>query len=236
MDGAEQTSWTLIDAAAKGRAEDRERVARLYAPLVRRYLAARWRLSGDHEQVQEGVQDAMLQLFKPGGALQNADPAQSGGFRAYLYGLVRNVALMIERSARRRQDRSEPSGIDLDHIEQSEATLSQVFDREWARMIAQRARVRMLENLRGKQPDAEGEQKHEKGQEIYRCLELRYTEGLAPRDIAEQLGRDVKVVYELLRSARNEYRRALLETVGEFYPGRTYAELEDTCRELTRFF
>jgi DNA-directed RNA polymerase specialized sigma24 family protein len=119
MDGAEHTSWTMIDAAAKGRADERESIARIYAPLVRRYLAARWRLSPEHEQVSEGVQDAMLQLFKPGGALQNARESSEGGFRAYLYGLVRNVALMIERSARRRSDRRDQSGLDLDQTTSS---------------------------------------------------------------------------------------------------------------------
>jgi DNA-directed RNA polymerase specialized sigma24 family protein len=152
MDGAEHTSWTMIDAAAKGRADERESIARIYAPLVRRYLAARWRLSPEHEQVSEGVQDAMLQLFKPGGALQNARESSEGGFRAYLYGLVRNVALMIERSARRRSDRRDQSGLDLDQIEQDEATLSQAFDRSWARMIAQRARLRMADNVRRENP------------------------------------------------------------------------------------
>ena len=223
MDGAEHTSWTMIDGAAKGRAEAREQVAQLYAPLVRRYLAARWRLPLDHEQVNEGCQDAMLQLFKPGGALQNVDSEQSGGFRAYLYGLVRNVALMIERSSRRRNERHSSAEFELDNIEQDDATLSQVFDRGWARMIAQRARVRMAANLRDSKP------------EVYRCLELRYSEGLAPREIADEIGKDASIVYELLRSARKEYRRALLETVAEFYPGRTHAEVEATCKELTQF-
>ncbi|PIE24642.1 MAG: hypothetical protein CSA62_02085 [Planctomycetota bacterium] len=223
MDSPKQTSWTMIDGAAKGQAEAREQVALLYAPLVRRYLAARWRLPQDHEQVNEGCQDAMLQLFKPGGALENVNAHQGGGFRGYLYGLVRNVALMIERSSRRHSERQPNADFELDKIEVDEATLSQVFDRGWARMIAQRARSRMAAKLQDKKP------------EVYRSLELCYSEGLAPRQIAKELGKSAGIAYELLRSARKEYRRALLDTVAEFYPGKTHAEIEATCRELTQF-
>jgi len=216
----ETTCWTVVRGAAAGHQDDRDRFARQYAPLIRRYLASRWRLAPDHDRVVEASHEAVIQLFKPGGALTNIEHGRDNGFRAFLYGVVRNVALMIERSARRNDRVQTWSDIDPATIEDSEASLSRVFARAWFDMIATEAR-----NLMAARPG-------ERCKAAYRCLELRYLDGIPPRDIAKRIGLHVKDVYELLRTGRNEYRAALLEVMATYYPDATESELEQRCREL----
>ena len=43
MDPAGSTCWTVIQGAAAGSAADRQDFARRYTPVIRAYLAARWR-------------------------------------------------------------------------------------------------------------------------------------------------------------------------------------------------
>lgn len=222
MEHFDSTCWSLVDAAAKGGTVEREAFSEQYAPLIRRYLAARWRLPPGHDQVVEGSHEVVIQLLKPGGALANVVPGRAGGFRAYLYGVVRNVALMVERTARRHRDLRFESCLDPEQVEQSEATLSQAFDRAWVEMLAAQARRRMAE------------QTGPRHQAAYLCMEMRYGEGLPPREIALRSGRDVKEVYELLRTARLGYRRALLAVVAEHHPDCNEQELEAKCKELAQ--
>ena len=65
-----------------------------------------------------------------------------------------------------------------------------------------------------------------------RILDLRYAEGLPPREIASRLGIEVTVVYEALRTAKDAYRTALLEVLAGHHPGATRPELEKICAEL----
>ena len=74
------------------------------------------------------VQEVFVACFRDGGALQRAQPDRRGGFRAYLYGIVRNVARRFEdRQARRRP---EPGArLDPDRLPADDSTLSRIFDR-----------------------------------------------------------------------------------------------------------
>jgi RNA polymerase sigma factor (sigma-70 family) len=218
----DSTSWSLVFGAAAGSAADGESFARQYSPLIRRFLAARWRLPVEHDQVAEGCQEVLVQLFKPQGALAHLEE-EGSDFRGFLYGVVRNVALMIERTERRRRRVvGHESCFDPEQVEDSEATLSQVFDLGWAQMLAGQALGRLSERLGKDRRDH------------YRCLEMRYLEGLPPREIATRLQRDVQQVYELLRTARNEFRSALLEVMAEYHPGCSPEELKAKCRDLTQ--
>jgi len=215
----ETTCWTVVHGAAAGHDEARDCFARRYAPLIRKYLASRWHLAPDHDRVVEASHEAVIQLFKPGGALTTLEPGRGSGFRAFLFGVVRNVALMLERSARR-ADVATAIEIDPATIEDENASLSRVFARAWFDMIAAEARSAMAAR-----PGA-------RCKAAYRCLELRYLDGVPPRDIAKRVDLDVKDVYELLRTGRNEYRSALLEVMATYYPNASEAELEQRCREL----
>lgn len=213
----------MILGAAGGDQERRETFSRLYAPVIRSYFAARWRLPSDHEDVVDATQDVFVQFFKDDGALQRVDPECSGGFRAYLYGVAHNVSLMAERKfARRKRSENTESVVDLATVPRSDATLSQVFDKAWAKAVARDARRRL----------AERSTTDTRASERFRCLELRYSAGLAPKEIADKIELTVNDVYERLREARKAYRLALFEVVAEQNPSASRAELEGLCREL----
>src|SRR5215472_656382 len=116
MRSEDSTCWTLLrDAAAGGEAPRSEFAAR-YAPAVRAYLAARWRGSTLIRELDDTIQDVFIECLRAGGLLDRARADQPGGFRAFLYGAVRNVALRAEarrarRLAREPADRNELEGI-----------------------------------------------------------------------------------------------------------------------------
>jgi RNA polymerase sigma-70 factor (ECF subfamily) len=55
MSGPQSTCWTLIRAAAGGSAREREEFARRYVPVLRAYLAARWRGSPLLQDLDDAV-------------------------------------------------------------------------------------------------------------------------------------------------------------------------------------
>ena len=91
MPTPDSTCWTVIQAAAAGSATDRQAFARRYGPVVRAYLATRWRSSPCLHDLDDAVQEVFVECFKPDGVLDRAD--RDRGFRPFLYGVVRNVAL-----------------------------------------------------------------------------------------------------------------------------------------------
>ncbi len=223
MPRPEYTRWSLVLGAARGDTDRRDTFARQYAPVIRSYFAARWRLPVDHDQVVDATQDVFVQCFKDEGALERVDPERAGGFRAYLYGVASNVSLMMERKhARQRKAERTESAVDLAAVERRQETLSQVFDKAWANMIAREARRRLAERATQSERDAER----------FRCLEMQYAQGLTPRVIAERIGMPVTDVYERLREARKSFRLALLEVLGDHNPDASTADLESTCRDL----
>src|SRR5437660_55060 len=131
MDRVDSTCWTVIQGAAAGRAADREDFARRYTPVIRAYLAARWQASRYQQELEDGVQEVFLECFRQGGVLERADQAHAGGFRSFLYGVVRNVALRVEARLARQQRSEPPAGFDPENVAADEPSLSQVFDRAW---------------------------------------------------------------------------------------------------------
>jgi RNA polymerase sigma-70 factor (ECF subfamily) len=112
MDQADSTCWTVIQGAAAGSAADRDDFVRRYRPLIRAYLAARWQDSAYRQEVDDGVQEVFLECFRRGGVLERANPVHAGGFRAFLYGVIRNVALRIEARLARHRRQEPPGGFD----------------------------------------------------------------------------------------------------------------------------
>ena len=80
-------------------------------------------------EVDEGTQEVFVECFKSGGVLDRVSKDRPKELRAFLYGVVRNVARLIERRWTTSREISPPTHVDLDDLERSEATLSQVFDR-----------------------------------------------------------------------------------------------------------
>jgi RNA polymerase sigma-70 factor (ECF subfamily) len=220
MERADSTCWTLVRSAAAGDPESQAAYCRLYGPVIRAYLAARWRRPMDHEEVADGVQEVFLQCFKSGGALGRVEDDRPGGFRAFLYGITRNVAGTIEAARARR--RREQGGDALDGVSSDESTVSQVFDRAFAQALTREARRLLAERARPGSP----------AEVRLRALELMYQKGLPSREIAKELGLDVTAVYPLLTRARKEFRAALLEVIGGYHPGDSKEALEQRWSEV----
>src|SRR5262249_42645074 len=142
MGAEDSTCWTLLrDAAAGGEAPRAEFAAR-YAPVVRAYLAARWRGSKLLPELDDTVQEVFIECLRDGGLLDRARADRPGGFRAFLYGAVRNVARRAEALRARQLAREPMNAIDLEGIPDDEEALSRIYDRAWAKAIVREAAER----------------------------------------------------------------------------------------------
>ena len=132
MSASESTCWTVIRAAAAGSPADRDELARRYLSVVRAYLAARWRGSGLRPDVDDAVQEVFVECFRQGGALEAAWAGRVPSFRAFLNGVVRNVA-------RRFESRPVRAATPLPENQADEESLSRLFERTWAQAIMSEA-------------------------------------------------------------------------------------------------
>ncbi|MBI1851927.1 MAG: sigma-70 family RNA polymerase sigma factor [Planctomycetes bacterium] len=204
MSDAAPTCWTVIQGAAAGRAEDREDFARRYEPIIRAYLASRWANSALLAEIDDCVQEIFVDCFRQGGVLDRVDAERPGGFRPFLYGVIRIVALRFEAGRSRRDARAPTTTVDLTGIAADETTLSRVFDREWAQ-----AQVRAAMKL-------QEDRAHEEGPEALRRIELlriRFTDDKPIREIAELWGIDATLLHREQTRARREFKKALFDVV-----------------------
>ncbi len=220
MDSTEHTCWTMIHRAAEGDAGERDAFARRYGNVIHAYLAARWRHSPLHSQVDDAVQEVFVECYREDGALSRVSSDRPGGFRAYLYGVVRNVARRIESSRARRRE-VQPDTV-LEEEAESDGHLSQVFDRSWAKAIMRDAAVRMAELA----ADA-GNEAHRRVE----LLRLRFQENLPIRDIAERWKVDAEHLHRQYARARADFRVALIEVLG-FYESAPRQEIESEAARL----
>jgi RNA polymerase sigma-70 factor (ECF subfamily) len=209
MNTADSTCWTMLRDAAGGIAEARTEFAAHYAPMVRSYLAARWRGSPLVQETEDATQDVFVECLREGGVLDRAMPDRAGGFRAFLYGVVRNVALRVE-SSRARQQAHRAEVADLGAMEGREEALSRVFDRAWAKAIVRKAAE--LQSQWAAQKDAAA-------QERFELLRLRFQEGLPIRDIARLWQADPARLHHEFARARQEFEAALKEVMRFHHPG-----------------
>jgi RNA polymerase sigma factor (sigma-70 family) len=208
------TCWSMIRDAAGGDPAARERFARVYLPVVKAYLASRWR--GARHSIDDAAQDVFVECFRDGGVLEKADPKRAGGFRAFLLGAVRNVARRHE--ARPRLDVRLPANVPADDTAPAES-----FDRAWARTLLKEA-ARVQEDA-ARQAGSTAERR-------VALLRLRFHDGLAIRDIAERWGIDAEKLHHEYATARDEFRAALREVVAFHHPGAPSGELDRHAAEL----
>src|SRR5258708_40163891 len=109
--------WKMRAGNGDGNHEKKHLRLRRYAPVVRAYLAERWRSSPHLADCEDAVQDVFVECFRKGGVLERADQSRPGGFRAFLYGVVRNVARRFETAKNRDRLIQAASDYDLDQIE-----------------------------------------------------------------------------------------------------------------------
>jgi RNA polymerase sigma-70 factor (ECF subfamily) len=217
----DSTCWTIIAAAARGDAAGREEFARHYAKPVRAYLLARWRGSVHLQQVDDAVQEVFVECFRTGGVVERVDPARAGGFRPFLYGVVRNVARQLERRWATEQARAVSQDA-LAEQPADDSSLAVVFDRAWARAVVRQAARRHHELA--ERDGAEAVRRVE-------LLRLRFQEGKPIRDIARLWRIDADHLHHEYAKARKEFHQALMDIVAIHCPGPPDV-VERECREL----
>jgi RNA polymerase sigma-70 factor (ECF subfamily) len=218
MNVPEATCWTMIRDAAGGDPAARDRFARVYLPVVKAYLAARWRTS--RHDADDAAQDVFVECFRAGGLLEKADPDRDGGFRAFLLGAARNVARRHE--VRKRLDAQLPADLPADDTGPAEA-----FDRAWARSLLKEA-GRIQEERAGHAGPAAVRR--------VQLLRLRFGDGLPIRAIAELWGDDAAKLHHEYATAREEFLAALREVVAFHHPSGTDTEIDRACSKLLGLF
>lgn len=221
------TPWSVLRRAARGEPEDREEFARLYEPAVRAYLRARWKGDLWIQDVDDVVQNVFLACFGENGVLARADADRPGGFRAFLYGVVRNKALDWERRSSRVRVRSLEAAGGAEDYEADQESLGAAFDRAWARAVLQEAVLRQEELARARDEAARSR---------VELLRLRFNDGLPIREIAKRWGVERDHLHHEYARARRDYQKALAEVVAYHHPEATPAEVQRECRRLAEPF
>jgi RNA polymerase sigma-70 factor (ECF subfamily) len=196
----ESTCWTIIEAAAAGYTAERAAFAERYQPVVRRYLTARWRNTLHLQVLDDAVQDVFVACFQGDGILDHAERDRPGGFRAFLYGVVRNVARRLE--ARCSRDQRAVGDMDFDQFPADEESQAQIFDRAWARALLREAAQRQEDHAR--RAGAAALRRVE-------LLRLRFYDGLPIRAIAARWQIDAATLHHEYAKARQEFKAALAE-------------------------
>jgi RNA polymerase sigma factor (sigma-70 family) len=222
MSPLDPTCWTVVRGAARGDPRDRDDFARRYEPVIRSYLAARWRSSDRIRALDDAIQEVFVECFRGGGALDRLEPDRPCGFRAFLYGVVRVVALRAESARARGKEQAPPDGYDPGQVVADDTSLSLAFDRAWARALMTEAAGRHAE-------DAEKAGEAARGR--VELLRLRFHDGLPVREIARLRGCDPDAVHRDYARARQEFRAALAAVVAFHHPGAP-AEVERECAGL----
>jgi len=215
---SQATCWTVIRGAAAGGEQEREEFAGLYEPVLRAFFGARWRGSPLFGELEDAVQEVFLDCFRANGALTRVDPAREGGFRAFLRGVARNVALRIETERRRR---AREEGTNLDALTADDETASKAFDREWARTVMREAAERQVTGATT--PDARLR---------VELVRLRFQEGMPIREIATLWQEDAARLHHEYARAREEFKKALIDVVAFHHPEGTPAETAREAAEL----
>jgi RNA polymerase sigma factor (sigma-70 family) len=223
MFAPESTCWTTIRAAGEGDQRALDQFARVYRPYICALLAERWRDPRDRNDLEDTAQKVLMECIKEGGPLAAACPDRPGGFRAFLRGVVRNLAKRAERDRARADARCEDKPEDLGQVPESSDTPSRHEDREWARALMREAGEVHADQARQAGPDAERR---------LELLRLRFFDGLAYDEIAGRLQTDVEDLYRDYQKARGEFKAALVKTVRCHYPGMTAGEVKQKCADL----
>ena len=217
------TCWTLIRGAAEANAEDRAEFVHRYTPVVKASLRARWLGSPHLQNLDDAVQEVFVDCFKENGALDRVEAGRQGGFRGFLYGVTRNVALRIETAKARRKEHQPSTSFDLDGVEQRERTLSRSFDRTWAQSVMREALAELRCNA-----DTLGERASKR----FELLRLRFQGGVPIHEIARRWETDPTPLYREFAKAKAEFRDALLAVVASQHPEASQAELRYECAQL----
>ena len=221
MPDANETCWTLIEDAAAGKSDGQARFARHYAPVVKAYLLARWGRADSGRHLDDAMQDVFLECFKNGGALDRVESRRSGGFRAFLYGVTRNVTRRFEEKSGRSKEVTFGSTL-KESPQLAEEDLERAFDRAWARSIVKQSVE--VQRRKAAEEGAEAKKRVE-------LLRLRFQEARPIREIAVEWDVDAAALHHDYARARREFEAALKEVVAFHLPGAP-ADVAQECHQL----
>ena len=219
---ADVTCWTLIESAADGDRSARDAFAERYLPVVRAYLRARWRDRIPEPEIEDAVQEVFVECLKAEGVLDRNRFRRGTGFRAYLFGAVRNVALRAEESRARKLDPPRTDSFHADGIAAGDASSSRAFDKAWAAAIVREAAERQRERAR-----AAGEAALRRVE----LLRLVFQEERGIADIARDWDVQPEALHREYAKARTEFADALRSVVA-FHVTESDAAVERECRDL----
>jgi RNA polymerase sigma-70 factor (ECF subfamily) len=210
MPQGEDTRWSVIRRVRDGDASAGAEFAETYGPVVRAILCARWRGSQLLSDVEDTAQDVFVDLLKPDGALRRADSEAPGGFRAYLYGVVRIAIRRAEERHRLRRERTSGDSSPPPEPSAPDESVSRAFDRAWARALLKQAAALQKARAAAQGPAA---------LRRVELLHLRFNEDRPIREIAALWGEDPSRVHHQYAQAREEFKAALRDLVEETEPG-----------------
>lgn len=217
-----ETSWTLIRGAAGGDEPARAEFARRYLPIVRAYLRARWAKRLGPEELDDAVQDAFVECLREEGLLERARSGTPAGFRAFLYGALRNVARRVEDRRCNRRDAPGSRSFPAEVLEDREERLSRVYERAWARALVREATETYAKR---------GRRKGGAARSRVELLEQRFQEELGIAQIARKRGVEAAVLHHEYARARQEFLEVLREVVAIHNPSAPEV-VEREVREL----
>ena len=209
------TCWTMIRDAASGDAVSIDAFARVYEPVIRSFLRMRWQQSARQTDIEDAVQDVFLECLRPGGVLAKVELVQHVGFRKYLFGVVRNIALRHE--TRKHEGRPAPEPV------ADESSVGRSFDRDYANAIMKEAA-----RWQAKAADQLGAAAVRR----LELLQLRFEQNLAIRDIARLWSVEPAKLHHEYAVARNEFRTALRAVVKFHNPAAFDLEINEICTDL----
>jgi RNA polymerase sigma-70 factor (ECF subfamily) len=216
------TCWTLIESAAAGDRPAREAFAERYLPVVRAYLEARWSQRLSRTELDDAVQDVFVECLRHEGVLHDQRSRRGQGFRAYLFGVVRNIALRVEKSRFRALDPPRTDAFDGAAMAADDETSSRMFDRAWAEAVMREAALKQSERARAE------------GREALRRVELLrliFEEDRAIADIAREWNAPAARLHHDYARARREFELALREVVA-FHAPESAAAVDRECEDL----
>jgi len=231
------TCWTVLRGAAKGDPSFRTEFARLYEPVIRKFLQIRWAARPNRFDLDDAVQDVFLDCLKPDGALQRLEVGYPNGFRGYLFGITRNVA-------RRQEQRRHLEPLPDYDLEDEQTGAETAFDRAWARTMmkeavrvmtetAQRVDAASVHHGQSKPlPNSAQVDLRARASLRVELLRLRFQENLPIREIAQAWHVETAWLHHEYATARAEFHAALLQLIAFHNPSATNAENQQACREL----
>ena len=144
----------------------------------------------------------------------------------FLFGIVRNVALMAEKKNRKLRGTERSGELYEDGLQDNAESPDEVFDRAWARSLVREALARQSDRARN-----DGEEAVRR----FEILRLRFQDNMPIRDIAHLWKIDRDRLHHEYAKAREEFKTALREVLALEKPD-SPGEIERLLSEVISVF